>query len=332
MVFALTYMGAGGGVRSVIETTNGLVKLGHEVYIFNPGGCRSGFVTQLAGSINMGPNWDATNSSSIKDMHIDVFFNQDPATAEWSGVVKSKVKILHLCSGFPTAYDIFKGRHSEWYSMVTSCNKMLQLTWNQNNISPIPQCVYIGQGINPDMFYPVSGPENVIIFCSRGGISKWNAKGGETIAKAIPFIDKRAKFIGWDTDKHTDLGTYGISEVITNPEIHANMREKLYGLGDIVIAPDYISAWNCVAGEGMACGKAVVCSDQGTEDFAINGVNALVYPAGDYQALAKQVNLLINEPNYKKQLAENAAETMKNWTWFRVVDQLLLALKEVGCE
>jgi glycosyltransferase involved in cell wall biosynthesis len=62
--------------------------------------------------------------------------------------------------------------------------------------------------------------------------------------------------------------------------------------------------------EAMACGKPVIASAAGgANEIITDGVNALAHPPGDAQALARQIQHLVDSPELRKQLGEAALTT-----------------------
>jgi glycosyltransferase involved in cell wall biosynthesis len=75
--------------------------------------------------------------------------------------------------------------------------------------------------------------------------------------------------------------------------------------------------------EAMACGTPVVGSATGgSSEFLLDGINALVTPAGDARALAAGVERLAREETLRLALVANGIETAKALTVDRLADDL----------
>jgi glycosyltransferase involved in cell wall biosynthesis len=67
--------------------------------------------------------------------------------------------------------------------------------------------------------------------------------------------------------------------------------------------------------EGMAAGLAVIATDQGGPTEVIdNGVNGLLVPPGDVNALARALRRLADQPALRQQLGEAARHRAKDFT------------------
>jgi glycosyltransferase involved in cell wall biosynthesis len=73
----------------------------------------------------------------------------------------------------------------------------------------------------------------------------------------------------------------------------------------------------------MACGCAVVATDiGGVRDYAINGRTALLSPPRKPDLLAENLLELLNDDEYRCNLAQNGYTNIKSFTWDRATDLL----------
>jgi len=66
----------------------------------------------------------------------------------------------------------------------------------------------------------------------------------------------------------------------------------------------------------MACGCAVITTPYGTEDYTIDGFNALIVEPNNVEMLADKIMLLIENEELRKKLIENGLKTatkFNNW-------------------
>jgi glycosyltransferase involved in cell wall biosynthesis len=78
----------------------------------------------------------------------------------------------------------------------------------------------------------------------------------------------------------------------------------------------------------MACGTAVLTTREGTEDYAVDGVNALVVPGRDVQRLAEGLVTLLDRPELRRTLAEGGRATARRFTWDAGYDMFAAAISE----
>jgi len=88
---------------------------------------------------------------------------------------------------------------------------------------------------------------------------------------------------------------------------------RVYAGCDVFVYPSSISPWGLVVTEAMAAAKPVIVSKQaGTSEIIQSGVNGIVVDHTTAEEIAKQVEMLMNNPKLRKNLGENAYEYVKN--------------------
>jgi len=82
--------------------------------------------------------------------------------------------------------------------------------------------------------------------------------------------------------------------------------------------------------EASAAGVPVVCSNTGgVPEVFQDGFNALPYPPGDDNAMAKAIICLIQDRELAKKIGANAVETANKFTWEMAAKQTLRVYEEV---
>src|SRR5437588_10785217 len=85
-------------------------------------------------------------------------------------------------------------------------------------------------------------------------------------------------------------------------------------------------SFGMVLTEAFAAGTPVVASDiAGYRDVVRNGVDGVLVPPGDAQALAEALRDLYEEPERRQQLARNAASDVARFAWSHVASEVLEA-------
>ena len=83
----------------------------------------------------------------------------------------------------------------------------------------------------------------------------------------------------------------------------------------IFIGTSNVEGWGLTVLEAMACGQAVACTDNdGYLETAVHGVNALVSPIKDANALASNILLLIRDNETRIRIAREGLKTAANYT------------------
>jgi len=96
----------------------------------------------------------------------------------------------------------------------------------------------------------------------------------------------------------------------------------MYGAADLFVSAEKRAGWSNTAAEAAACGLPLVCTKSGTEDFAIDGRNAVVIPRRNVSLLRKAVKRICDEPGLVEAMGRESAEIMKAFTWEKVCDRM----------
>jgi len=109
-----------------------------------------------------------------------------------------------------------------------------------------------------------------------------------------------------------------------------------YSAADIYAAPSLEDSFNLPVLEAMACGLPVIVSRlAGMSEYIADGVDGILLDAPeDPRALASSLSLLLQRPELRRSLGENAARKAAQFSWDRQVDAIhrLLADSEPGTE
>ncbi|HEX3976809.1 MAG TPA: glycosyltransferase [Solirubrobacteraceae bacterium] len=109
----------------------------------------------------------------------------------------------------------------------------------------------------------------------------------------------------------------------------ARKREELER-ADVLCAPSLRGeSFGMVLTEAFAAGTPVVASDiAGYRDVVRDGVDGILVPPGDPQALAEALRDFYDEPERRRDMARAAAAQVKRFAWPAVADQVLTAYEE----
>jgi glycosyltransferase involved in cell wall biosynthesis len=106
---------------------------------------------------------------------------------------------------------------------------------------------------------------------------------------------------------------------------------SLYNLTRIFIVPSIYEGWGLPGSEAMACGAALVSTDNGgVRAYAEHGRTALLTPAGDPAALAAAIRSLLGDNDLRTRLARAGYEHVQQFTWDRAADDLERSLSGKG--
>ena len=96
---------------------------------------------------------------------------------------------------------------------------------------------------------------------------------------------------------------------------------QCYATADVLVVPSRYEPFGMVVLEGMLAGQAIAAAGVGgPAELLRHGRTALLYPAGDVDALAATVVRVLNDVALRRRLGAAArAEVRARWTWSRVL-------------
>jgi D-inositol-3-phosphate glycosyltransferase len=104
-----------------------------------------------------------------------------------------------------------------------------------------------------------------------------------------------------------------------------------YSAAATVVVPSHYESFGMVALEAMACGTPVIASDVGGLSVNIaEGFNGYLVPAGDAEALAGKLTLLLKYPSLSEHLGEQASRWAERYSWSTIADEILEVYREAG--
>jgi len=105
---------------------------------------------------------------------------------------------------------------------------------------------------------------------------------------------------------------------------------KLMAAADVFVLPSKMESFPLSLLEASAAGVPVVCSNAGgVPEVFQDGFNAVLYPPGDDNAMAKAIICLIQDRKLAKTISVNAVETASRFTWEMAAERTLRVYEEV---
>lgn len=87
--------------------------------------------------------------------------------------------------------------------------------------------------------------------------------------------------------------------------------------------------WGLTVVEANACGVPVIAADvQGLRDSVVNGKTGILYPFGDVPALAQAIRELLQQPERREELKQEALKWAASFDWEKAVDATLDHLEQ----
>jgi glycosyltransferase involved in cell wall biosynthesis len=98
---------------------------------------------------------------------------------------------------------------------------------------------------------------------------------------------------------------------------------RAYRTADLAVHPSWFEGFGLPPLEAMACGTPAVITDSGgVMEYARDGVNCLLTPVHDPDALAQAILQAMQDASLRRRLREEGLKTAAEFTWRRAADQL----------
>lgn len=90
----------------------------------------------------------------------------------------------------------------------------------------------------------------------------------------------------------------------------------VYLAADIFVLPSHFEPWGLVINEAMAFGLPVILSDRAgcRDDLIPEGAEGIVFRAGDVEQLGEAMDVLVSDPQKRREAAEAARARITPWT------------------
>lgn len=327
IAYLLPFTGMTGGTKILIEQSNHLAARGHDVLIY---------------SHSPRPEWLECKAQYFF-VHPDsklyeVIPRVDVVIAGYWEFVVDALRVdapikIHFAQG---DFDIFEFSRQE-PDMQKRISTAYQLPLRIMTVSTVMKehiktlfgrhSFIIPNAVDKGVFFPKKKPAS--FSCLRillVGSDTIKFKGHDTILGALYCL----KNMGYEFDIHwlTQLpltGNYKKLGFQIHQRIAPSQQEigSIYRESDIYVCGSMYESFGLPVLEAMTCGTAVVTSDNGgIRDYAVDGINSLLYEPGNVRMLVDKLQMLFEDTNLRQSLIMEGIKTSRSFSWNKSITQL----------
>ena len=300
-----------GGVRRYLELGNCFTGRGHEFSMYTPLGADSTWLP-FRGAVR--------RLDSLGQYEHDVLLCGSPELLDHIDRGPAKVRIFyHQLEGVEGEKQIMC---SGKYRIMVNSSGLARRVRKRYGITPLEEGI---GGVNPDLFHPIErGDRGTLRVICYGRTSK-PRKGTRLVIQAVRSLRRKGYAIELDLFDTLNPGAPD-PRIGFDPglpfrfylDLPQERMAAMYGAADVFVSAEHRAGWSNTAAEAAACGLPVVCTRSGTEDFALNGVTALVVPARIPFFIASAVERLYRNRELGRTLGAAARERVLDFTWDKV--------------
>lgn len=164
-------------------------------------------------------------------------------------------------------------------------------------------------------FHPYNNKnKNSKIVLCMGKDTEW--KGFKDAIKAMEIVFAKEKGIRWlvyganEPETKSKKAPYEFIKFPSDLEL-----AQLYSKANVVIIPSWYESFPLPPLEAMASGTPVVTTKYGTEDYVIDGQNALVVEPRNPKVMAEAILRIFHDKQLSEKLVKNGLETPQKHNW-----------------
>ncbi|WP_166679188.1 glycosyltransferase family 4 protein [Paraburkholderia sp. BL6665CI2N2] len=355
-----------GGGKIVYQYANAMASAGHTVEVLHPEtlflwSLRKNLLLKLlslaADCARLLRGWLGQSTPIVPWMNIDPAVKISVVPALFSRYIPNAdvvVASLWRTAEYVERYPACKGEkfyfiqhHETWsgperrvnQTLKSRTNKIVISGWLRDLVNDLSggDAYQVPNPVDHNEFFvtaPIAGRRPVVSMLYSPHAWKGAADGVLALGHAkTQFPDMEAILFG--TSPRPDFLPEWI-KYVQNPGKRV-LREEIYNASSIYLCPSWTEGWGLPALEAMACGCAIVTSDNGgTRDFVVAGENGLVVAPKAPRALSQALMSLLADSGRRMSFAASSVELAKQFTLHASVQKLLRAFEnrysaEVQC-
>ncbi len=174
--------------------------------------------------------------------------------------------------------------------------------------------------------------EKIILFCAK--LQPWKRPMDLLHAFAKTAIPNAKLVFAGEGAQRAELETEAVAHSVSDKVqflgfVNQSQLPRLYKSADLMVIPSRYEPFGLVVNESMLCGCPVVASDRvgAVRDLITPGATGFVFPCGDTDALAAQLQDALGDPARLDSIRQNALQRISSWTPQVSVEALVDAIE-----
>lgn len=188
------------------------------------------------------------------------------------------------------------------------------------------ECTCISNPVDTQVFYPQDGvfrePHTVAVLHHKGAHKGFHYAWGalEKVKREVP--DLKVEMFGSCSAPEGLPGWVRYTKNAT-----ADQLRHIYSAASAYVCASVNEGYGLTCVEAMACGCALVVTDfAGSKEYAEDGVNSIVVPVGDIEAIAEGIVRVLCDNGLRSRLAAAGIEKAQALDWEIAVDKFATIL------
>lgn len=316
-------VGCFGAVREMVELSNALVRLGHNVTIYSDD---NGKITWLPSLARQGTCKDALKA---QDMDACILLcNWDKKTTDVWAATRPRLRSVSVM-GFDPSRELAEILRGE-VKTVAGDLRVMKAALMAPGVMALPdsswQCDWLRVALGVDVGVPIGG-----VNLQQFKPTKPPVRHGayRILATGDPRERKGSTVVKGAVERLNEMGIKTHLVTYWSKRIPQDKMAAWYSDGDVFCDAERRAGWCNPVAEAMACGTACVSTDIGAvRDFAINNETALLVPVDDEKAMADALATLYHDRELRRRLVANGLERIKRYSYDLIAPPLVAAIEE----
>ena len=340
-----------GGNRVILEVANGLVKKGHDVTLTTLGSSGELKWIDMKAKTNFSglSLFTKTYRKKYRNLFLNVYSNFESFVMKRlaNSIPECDINVATFCF---TAFAVFRsGKGIPFYHMqhyeplfyndpyikklaeetyYLPLNRIANSKWLKRQLKEQLGIIDDIPIVNPAIDHEIFRPYDDV---KKNSMKKRVVSLGKAVRyKGFPEALDAMKIVMREY-KDVEFVVFGTEELpykdvnVPYSFVKSPINEglaRLYCSADVVLCSSWHESFPLPPLEAMACGIPVVTTRYGTEDYAVDGVNAVVVEPKNAEALAEGILKILRDKDYARMLSENALKTAQQFTWEKTIEKV----------